>query len=80
MTYGFVYYTKNELTGKKYIGKVSARTLYSQQDYKGSSESLLDDIIKYGVENFTTHFLAAARDGEELSQFEKHLLKHYKIY
>ena len=79
MTYGFIYYTKNELTGRKYIGKVSARTLYSQWDYKGSGELLLDDIIKYGVENFTTHFLAAARDGEELSQFEKHLLKHYKI-
>jgi hypothetical protein len=70
--YGFVYEITNNLTGKKYIGrkyftesktrqvkgkKKRTRVESNWRDYWGSSKSLLEDINKYGVENFSRRIL-----------------------
>ena len=40
MDYGYVYYLKNEINGKMYIGKVTSRTLFYKPKYKGSGVDL----------------------------------------
>jgi len=70
--YGFIYEITNNLTGKKYIGrkyfteaktrqvkgkKKRTRVESNWRDYWGSSKSLLEDINKYGVENFSRKIL-----------------------
>jgi group I intron endonuclease len=48
-----IYITKNLITGKKYVGKDS----YNNPDYLGSGSLLLEDIKKYGKENFKKDIL-----------------------
>ena len=48
-----IYITKNLITGKKYIGKDS----YNNPEYLGSGSLLLEDIKKYGRENFKKDIL-----------------------
>jgi hypothetical protein len=70
--YGFIYEITNNLTGKKYIGrkyfteaktrqvkgkKKRTRVESNWRDYWGSSKLLLEDINKYGVENFSRKIL-----------------------
>lgn len=79
MIYGFIYYVKNKLTGRMYIGKITAKTLLTHRGYMGSSQELKDDIVNYGKLNFSMHFIATAESGEELTRLEKYYLTHYKI-
>lgn len=79
MAYGYIYYTKNEVNGKMYIGKITARSLANHPNYKGSGIELQKALEKYGTKNFTTHFLAAAQSSEELTFLEKYYLIYYKI-
>lgn len=79
MNYGYIYYTKNELNGKMYIGKVTSRTLSNKPNYRGSGIEILEAIKNEGYQNFTTHYIAAAKSSEELTQLEKYYLIYYKI-
>ena len=74
MTYGFIYYVKNKLTGKMYIGKITAKTLLTHRGYMGSSQDLKDDIINYGKLNFSMHFIATAESGGRINKIRKVLL------
>lgn len=66
--YGFIYEITNNLTGKKYIGrkyfteaktrqvkgkKKRTRVESNWRDYWGSNKPLIEDIAKYGSENFS---------------------------
>jgi hypothetical protein len=70
--YGFIYEITNKLTGKKYIGrkyfteaktrqvkgkKKRTRVESNWREYWGSSKSLIEDIEKIGVENFSRKIL-----------------------
>lgn len=79
MDYGYVYYAKNEINGKMYIGKVTSRTLFYKPEYKGSGVDLQKAFEEYGKRNFSIHYLATAQDGNELSWLEKYYLKYYNI-
>ena len=79
MDYGYVYYVKNEVNGKMYIGKVTSRTLFYKPEYKGSGIDLQKAFEEYGKRNFSIHYLATAQDGNELSWLEKYYLKYYNI-
>jgi len=79
MAYGYVYYSKNEINGKMYIGKVTAQTLSSRPNYRGSGIDLKEALEEYGSKNFSIHFLAEANSSEELTQLEKYYLIYYKI-
>lgn len=79
MDYGYIYYVRNEINGKMYIGKVSCNQLFYWPTYKGSGVELQKAFKKYGREKFSIHYLAAAQDGEELSWLEKYYLKYYNI-
>lgn len=79
MVYGYIYYTKNEINGKKYIGKITSHTLCSKRNYKGSGTVLAQALKEYGPENFTVHFIATADSSEELTFLEKYYLIYYKI-
>ena len=48
-----VYITKNLINGKKYIGKDS----YNDPNYLGSGALLIEDVKKYGKENFKKEIL-----------------------
>lgn len=79
MDYGYIYYSRNEINGKMYIGKVTARQLFYWPTYKGSGVELQEAFKEYGRDNFTVHYLAAAQDGDELTWLEKYYLTHYNI-
>ena len=70
--YGFIYEITNNLTGKKYIGrkyfteaktrqvkgkKKKTRVESNWREYWGSNKTLIEDIDKYGVENFSRKIL-----------------------
>lgn len=70
--YGFIYEITNNLTGKKYIGrkyfteaktrqvkgkKKRTRVESNWREYWGSNKTLIEDINKYGVENFSRQIL-----------------------
>lgn len=79
MDYGYIYYVRNEINGKMYIGKVTSRQLFYWSQYKGSGIEIQKALKKYGRENFSIHYLAKATNGDELSWLEKFYLKHYNI-
>lgn len=79
MAYGYIYYSKNEINGMMYIGKVTAQSLAKYPYYKGSGVELTKALAEYGTRNFTVHFLAEANSSEELTQLEKAYLIYYKI-
>ena len=69
--YGFVYLIKNNLNGRKYVGrkyfwqfrtpKGKKRKVKSESDWKnyyGSCPELKEDIIKFGRENFSRTILS----------------------
>jgi hypothetical protein len=79
MDFGYIYYSKNEINGKMYIGKITTRSLHWENDYKGSGIDLQKTLKEYGTKNFSIHFLAAAQSSEELTRLEKYYLTYYKI-
>lgn len=71
--YGFIYLTTNLINNKKYIGQ---HTKYNN-DYFGSSYLLIQDIKKYGKENFKREILEYADSKEELDSLEKFYIRKY---
>lgn len=99
--YGFVYIIENLITGKKYIGKKflfasktrqvnkKKKRYKAESDWKtyyGSSEALLEDVNKYGKENFSRTILhlcaTKAECGylEAQEQFERKVLLSDEYY
>ena len=82
---GFVYEIENLANGRKYIGKKSFRFSKRKQvkgkkkkikvasdwmDYYGSSAELLEDVEKFGKENFRRTIIRLCRSKGEASYFE----------
>jgi group I intron endonuclease len=68
-----VYLTKNLINGKKYIGKDS----HNNPNYLGSGALLLEDIKKYGRENFQKEILEVCYSDEELTYQESYWITHF---
>lgn len=79
MDYGYIYYVRNEINDKMYIGKVTCQSLFFHREYRGSGVELYEAFKEFGKECFSIHYIAAAKDGEELTQLEKYYLKYYNI-
>ena len=60
--YGYIYFTKNSINNKKYLG---------------SGKDLIPDIKKYSKENFEVYFWEYCRNQEELDTQEKYYIKKY---
>ena len=73
--YGYVYKTTNLLNGKIYIGRHKA----SKYDkwYYGSGNKLLEDIDKFGRDNFSVEILCWCNSDSELNEFEKKFIAEY---
>ena len=86
--YGFVYEIKNNLNGKRYIGrkyftssktrqvkgkKKRSRVENDWREYWGSSYYLQDDIEKYGQENFTRKIIRLCKTRGECNYWEAKL-------
>lgn len=69
-----VYLTTNLINNKKYIGKDSN----NNPNYFGSGTLLLEDIKKYGKENFKKEILEYCNTDEELTLRESYFIKKYK--
>lgn len=92
--YGFVYLITNTINGKKYVGrkyftKAGTRQVKGKKkktrkesdwlDYYGSSPRLLEDIEKYGKENFTREILRLCKTRGECNYWEVKLQFEYKV-
>lgn len=67
-----VYITKNLINGKKYIGKDS----HNNPEYLGSGALLLEDIKKYGKENFQKEILEICTK-ENLGEREEYWINYF---
>lgn len=67
-----VYITRNLITGKKYIGKDS----HNDPKYLGSGALLLEDIKKYGKENFKKEILEYCTK-ENLGEREEYWIDYF---
>ena len=68
---GFIYETTNLITNQKYIGKRQTNWgKHKIDEYLGSSKLLLEDIIKYGKENFSRKIIDTAETKKELAKLE----------
>jgi hypothetical protein len=87
--YGFIYEITNNLTGKKYIGrkyfteaktrqvklkKKRTRVESNWREYWGSNKTLIEDIAKYGVENFTRVILMLCKTRGNTNYWEAKFL------
>jgi hypothetical protein len=94
LLYGFVYEITNKDNGKKYIGKKFFWSVKSYQknkkrkkkkvesdwqDYYGSSELLLEDLNKIGVEQFDRKILRLCKTKSECAYFEAKYQFDYKV-
>jgi len=94
LLYGFVYEITNKDNGKKYIGKKFFWSIKSYQknkkrkkkkvesdwrDYYGSSELLLEDLNKIGVEQFDRKILRLCKTKSECAYFEAKYQFDYKV-
>ena len=70
--YFTVYKITNNINGKFYIGKHQTTDL--NDGYMGSGKLLLQDISKYGKENFTKEILFIFETEEEMNTKEKELV------
>lgn len=76
MSYGFIYITTNNITGKKYIGQCSGDTESSNvKRYFGSGKAILRSIKKHGIENFSKDIISYHNTLEELNEAERSLIK-----
>lgn len=99
--YGFVYEIENLTTGKKYIGRkyftqAGYKTVNGKRkkirkesnwlDYYGSNKTLLEDVDKYGKENFKRTILKLCKSRGNVNyweakyQFELSVLENDKYY
>jgi group I intron endonuclease len=69
-----IYITTNILNNKRYIGKDSK----NNPKYIGSGTLLLEDIKKYGRENFKKEILEYCNNNEELHLRESYWIQKYK--
>ena len=68
---GYVYKTTNLITGQFYIGKREFRKdAESRKIYYGSNSNILNNVVKYGEENFKKEILAECETLEEMSRIE----------
>ena len=74
--YGYIYMTKNQINGKRYIGQHKS----SEWDnyYFGSGKLLKRAIKKYGKENFTCQPLVWALSKEQLDEQEIYFIYYHK--
>lgn len=73
---GFIYETTNLITNKKYIGKRQTNWRKHEIDsYLGSSKLLIEDIKKYGKNNFSREIICTAESKKELVELEIYHLK-----
>lgn len=75
--YGFIYVTKNEIDGMRYIGKKNYDSRGYWRRYLGSGVRLSRAIKKDGRENFTREIIDTAKTPEELSEKEKYWIQYY---
>jgi len=75
MKYKYIYKTVNLTNGKAYIGQHSTDIEYD--NYRGSGPKLLEDIKKYGLDNFVRGIIEYCEDKEELNEREKYWIKYY---
>lgn len=74
--YGFIYLTTNLINGKQYIGMCT----YSNKKYQaylGSGKLLLEDIKKYGRNNFSRMIIEECSNRVSLSSAERKWIKFY---
>lgn len=78
--YGFIYMTKNKITGKLYIGK-HKRTMdpkdIDDSWYLGSGVLLKKAIAKYGVDNFERNIIYECNSESQLSYMEQVFIAYY---
>ena len=78
--YGFIYMTKNKVTGRLYIGK-HRRTMnpndIDDSWYLGSGVLLKRAIEKYGVDNFERLILCECSDNLSLNTMEQKFISNY---
>ena len=74
--YGYIYLTKNKITGDTYVGQHSKP--YFDNSYHGSGVNVRKQFAKYGVENFETTMIHAASSQEQLNKLEKETISHYR--
>lgn len=85
--FGFVYFIRNKMNGKKYIGK---KQYYSYKGtkrnkesnwkkYTSSSKHLNEDIKNLGMENFEFHILFECDTRGELTYYEANLQHKYDV-
>jgi hypothetical protein len=87
--YGFIYEITNNVTGKKYIGrkyfteaktrqvklkKKRTRVESNWREYWGSNKTLIEDVAKYGVENFTRVILMLCKTRGNTNYWEAKFL------
>lgn len=92
--YGFIYEITNNLNGRKYLGRKFFTKSHTKQvkgkrkksrvesdwkDYYGSSQELLDDIEKYGKENFTRRIVRLCKTLGETKYQETKLQFLYNV-
>ena len=65
-TYGYIYMSINNVTGRKYIGQKKSRRIV--EDYFGSGKILRQALAKYGSENFDVTILDIATSKEDLDE------------
>ena len=80
VSYGFIYMTKNKVTGHLYIGK-HRRTMnpddIDDSWYLGSGVLLQRAIEKYGTDNFERTILCECPDDQSLNEMERRFIGYY---
>ena len=78
--YGFIYMTRNNVTGKLYIGQ-HKRTMnpkdINDEWYLGSGKILKRAIVKYGLDNFTREIIYECNSQSELNYMEDIFIQYY---
>ncbi len=84
--FGFCYRITNEINGKFYLGRKyfihrkKGKTVQSDwANYWGSSVYLLEDIMKYGKQNFSRFILSLHKTRGATNFSETELLFRYKV-
>ena len=77
LAYGFIYITKYEGNGMKYIGKCKFNKITGWLKYIGSGTHFLRAVKKYGKENFCRKIIAIAYSKEELNLLEIKFIRNH---